>query len=58
MKVVRAMLKLAMGMKAKPSMRDCEPKPAVANLAKELICVCTMTLASAVTEFCTPEGRP
>ena len=58
MKVVQAEPKAFTGMKAKPSSLTKAPLPAMAAEPKTLTLDCTITFAKAMTEFCTPEGRP
>ena len=57
-KVVVAAAKALMGMKAKPSSFTKAPLPAMAAAPNTLTLDWTMTLAKAITEFCTPEGTP
>ena len=57
-KVVRAITKLEIGRKAKPSTLVYAPQPATAMVPKALMLDCTSTLARAIAEFWNPEGRP
>ena len=57
-KVASAIEKQVTGRKAKPSTLAYAPQPAMALAPKELMLDCTMTFASEMTEFCTPDGSP
>ena len=57
-KVVIAAVKLVMGRNAKPSILEYAPQPAMAMEPKALMLDCTTTLAKAMMELDTPEGRP
>ena len=57
-KVASAIEKQVTGKKAKPSTLLYAAQPAMAWEPKALMLACTMTFASEMTEFCTPEGRP
>ena len=58
MNVVRAIEKLVIGRKAKPSILLYAPLPATAEDEKVFMFVCTIVFAKPMTEFCIPEGRP
>ena len=52
------MLKQTTGRKAKPSMRECAPQPAIAAAPKALMFFCTTTLAMEMMQLERPEGTP